>query len=155
MREPFLAEACHDDPSLKAEVEAMLAAHEKAVSFGETGIVPGAIKRLAPGTRLGAYRIEKLLGSGGMGEVYRARDTRLDRIVALKVILGRENASSVMRERFEREARAIAVLLHPNICALHDIGHHDGTDFLVMEYPAGRDAGGAAIPSESAFVPRP
>ena len=72
-----------------------------------------------------------------MGEVYRARDTRLDRIVAIKVILGRETASAAMRERFEREARAIALLSHPNICTLHDIGHHEGTDFLVMEYLEG------------------
>ncbi len=65
------------------------------------------------------------------------RDTRLDRIVAIKVIRGRETASSAMRERFEREARAIALLSHANICTLHDIGHHEGTDFVVMEYLEG------------------
>jgi Tol biopolymer transport system component/tRNA A-37 threonylcarbamoyl transferase component Bud32 len=92
---------------------------------------------LAAGARLGPYEIISALGTGGMGEVYRARDTRLDRIVALKVILGRETASSAMRERFEREARAIALLSHVNICTLHDIGHHEGTDFLVMEYLEG------------------
>ena len=99
--------------------------------------------------------IVSALGAGGTGEVYRARDTRLDRIVAIKVILGRETASPAMRERFEREARAIALLSHANICTLHDIGHHEGTDFLVMEYPRGRDAGRAALASESALVPRP
>ena len=88
------------------------------------------------GARLGPYEIVSALGAGGMGEVYRARDTRLDRI-AIKVILGRETASSAMRERFEREARAIALLSHANICTLHDIGHHEGTDFLVMEYLEG------------------
>ena len=92
---------------------------------------------LAAGARLGPYEIVSALGAGGMGEVYRARDTRLDRIVAIKVILGRETASPEMRERFEREARAIALLSHPNICTLHDIGHHEGTDFLVMEYLEG------------------
>ena len=92
---------------------------------------------LAAGARLGPYEIVSALGAGGMGEVYRARDTRLDRIVAIKVILGRETASSAMRERFEREARAIALLSHANICTLHDIGHHEGTDFLVMEYLEG------------------
>ena len=92
---------------------------------------------LAAGARLGPYEIVSALGAGGMGEVYRARDTRLDRIVAIKVILGRETASSAMRERFDREARAIALLSHANICALYDVGHHEGTDFLVMEYLEG------------------
>ena len=92
---------------------------------------------LGAGARLGPYEIISALGAGGMGEVYRARDTRLDRIVAIKVILGRETASSAMRERFEREARAIGLLSHVNICTLHDIGHHEGTDFLVMEYLEG------------------
>jgi Tol biopolymer transport system component/tRNA A-37 threonylcarbamoyl transferase component Bud32 len=92
---------------------------------------------LSPGTRLGRYEIEDEIGAGGMGVVYRARDTRLDRIVAIKVILARGPASSLARERFDREARAIALLSHPNICALYDIGHHEGTDFLVMEYLEG------------------
>ena len=92
---------------------------------------------LAAGARLGPYEIVSALGAGGMGELYRARDTRLDRIVAIKVIRGREAASLAMRERFEREARAIAVLSHANICTLHDIGHHEGTDFLVMDYLEG------------------
>jgi serine/threonine protein kinase/Tol biopolymer transport system component len=92
---------------------------------------------LGAGARLGPYEIISALGAGGMGEVYRARDTRLDRIVAIKVILGRETASSLMRERFEREARAIGLLSHVNVCTLHDIGHQDGIDFLVMEYLEG------------------
>ena len=96
---------------------------------------------LAAGARLGPYEIVSALGAGGMGEVYRARDTRLDRVVAIKVIRGRETASPSMRERFEREARAIALLSHANICTLHDIGHHEGTDFLVMEYLEGETLG--------------
>ncbi|MGH9386393.1 MAG: protein kinase domain-containing protein, partial [Vicinamibacterales bacterium] len=109
---------------------------------------------LTHGTRLGPYEIETPLGSGGMGEVYRARDTRLDRIVALKVLSAGLAEDHVSRERFEREARAISSLNHPNICVLHDIGHErprpasgsavtaepsdDPTlDFLVMEYLEG------------------
>ena len=109
---------------------------------------------LAAGARLGPYGIVSALGAGGMGEVYRARDTRLDRIVAIKVILGRETASPAMRERFEREARAIALLSHANICTLHDIGHHEGTDFLVMEYLEGETLA-ARLSRQSALVPRP
>jgi serine/threonine protein kinase len=89
---------------------------------------------LQPGTRLGPYEISALLGAGGMGEVYRARDTRLDRVVAIKVLPPELAAAGSFRERFEREARLIAALSHPNICTLHDVGRQDGIDFLVMEY---------------------
>lgn len=92
---------------------------------------------LAPGARLGPYEIVSLLGAGGMGEVYRARDTRLDRTVALKVMLADRSGSRDARERFEQEARAISSLSHPHICALFDVGHQDGTDYLVMEYLEG------------------
>jgi len=92
---------------------------------------------IAAGTRLGPYEILTAIGAGGMGEVYRARDTRLDRIVAIKVLLTHLADRSELRERFEREARTIANLNHPHICTLHDIGHQDGTDFLVMEYLEG------------------
>ena len=100
-------------------------------------IMAPRLMALQPGATLGPYEILSLIGAGGMGEVYRARDTRLDRIVAIKVIIDREGASSVMRERFDREAHAIAQLSHPNICTLHDVGHHEGTAFLVMEYLEG------------------
>jgi eukaryotic-like serine/threonine-protein kinase len=88
---------------------------------------------LAPGTRLGPYEIVSPLGAGGMGEVYRARDTRLDREVAVKVIAAELSASSEQRQRFEREARTISQLSHPHICALFDVGEQDGRAFLVME----------------------
>ena len=78
---------------------------------------------LKPGTRLGPHEILSLLGAGGMGEVYKARDTRLDRIVALKVLLAHLADRPDVRERFEREAKTIANLQHPNICVLYDIGH--------------------------------
>jgi eukaryotic-like serine/threonine-protein kinase len=89
---------------------------------------------LEPGARLGPYEIVSPAGAGGMGEVYRARDTRLDRTVALKVLPPDLTNDPAARQRFEREARAVAALSHPHICTLHDIGQQDGTDFLVMEY---------------------
>src|SRR4051812_33354202 len=92
---------------------------------------------LATGTRLGAYEILGILGAGGMGEVYRARDTRLDRIVAIKVLNSHLVASPELRARFEREAKVISQLQHPHICVLHDVGSEDGTDYLVMEFLEG------------------
>src|ERR1051325_4947774 len=89
------------------------------------------------GTRLGPYEIVSPLGAGGMGEVYRARDTRLDRTVAIKVLNSELVASPEIKARFEREARAISALQHPHICVLYDIGSENGTDFLVMEYLEG------------------
>jgi len=92
---------------------------------------------LALGTRLGPYEIQAALGAGGMGEVYRARDTRLERTVAIKVLAASLNARPETRKRFEREARALSSLSHPHICTLHDIGCQDGVDYLVMEYLEG------------------
>jgi serine/threonine protein kinase len=86
------------------------------------------------GTRLGPYQITAPIGAGGMGEVYKAYDTRLDRTVALKVLSETRAGDVVAQQRFTREARAIAALSHPRICPLFDVGHHDGVDFLVMEY---------------------
>ena len=88
---------------------------------------------LASGTKLGPYEIQSPLGAGGMGEVYRARDTRLDRTVAIKVLPGHLSSDLDLKQRFEREARAISSLNHPRICTLHDVGHQNGVDFLVME----------------------
>src|SRR5712691_9130683 len=95
------------------------------------------LMRLTNGTTLGPYEILAPIGAGGMGEVYRARDTRLDRIVAIKVLPMHLADRPELRERFDREARTIASLNHPHICTLHDIGHQDGIDFLVMEYLEG------------------
>ena len=88
---------------------------------------------LTPGTRLGPYEIGSPLGAGGMGEVYRARDTRLDRSVAIKILPAQFSADPVRKQRFEREAQTISSLNHPHICVLYDVGHQDGTDYLVME----------------------
>lgn len=92
---------------------------------------------IASGTKLGPYEIQSPLGAGGMGEVYRVRDTRLDRTVAIKVLNSQLVANAELRARFEREAKIISQLQHPHICVLHDIGQQDGTDFLVMEYLEG------------------
>src|SRR5262249_57813014 len=93
---------------------------------------------LEAGTKLGPYEIEAPIGAGGMGEVYRARDTRLDRTVAIEVLLSHLSSNPDLKQRFEREARAISNLSHPNICSLYDIGHQNGTDFLVMEFLEGQ-----------------
>ena len=92
---------------------------------------------LEAGTQLGPYEILSPLGAGGMGEVYKARDTRLDRTVAIKVLLAHVADDPDLRQRFEREAKTISSLNHPHICTLHDIGQQDGIDFLVMEYLEG------------------
>ena len=88
---------------------------------------------LAPGTRLGPYEILAPIGAGGMGEVYKARDTRLERAVAIKVLPRHLSANEEVRQRFEREAKTISQLSHPHICALYDVGSHEGTEYLVME----------------------
>ncbi len=92
---------------------------------------------LSAGTRLGPYEITSTLGAGGMGEVYRARDTRLERTVAIKVLPSHLSENAEVRQRFEREAKTISSLSHPHICALYDVGHQDGTDYLVMEFLEG------------------
>ncbi|HVE73194.1 MAG TPA: protein kinase [Thermoanaerobaculia bacterium] len=92
---------------------------------------------ISSGTRLGPYEILAPLGAGGMGEVYRARDTRLDRTVAVKVLPPAFASNPQLRQRFEREARMISQLTHPHICTMHDVGQHDGVDYLVMEYLEG------------------
>src|SRR5712671_6137190 len=89
------------------------------------------------GTKLGPYEILAMLGAGGMGEVYRARDTRLDRTVAVKVLASHLSSSPELKQRMEREAKAISSLNHPHICHLYDIGSQDGTDYMVMEFLEG------------------
>ncbi len=93
---------------------------------------------LASGTKLGPYEIVSALGAGGMGEVYRARDTRLERAVAIKILPEQVSNDPVRKQRFEREAKTISSLNHPNICTLHDIGSQDGVDYLVMECVEGQ-----------------
>jgi Tol biopolymer transport system component len=97
----------------------------------------GARMGLPSGTKLGPYEIQSPLGAGGMGEVYRARDTRLDRTVAVKILPSHLSDKPDAKQRFDREARAISSLNHPNICTLYDVGQQDGMDFLVMEFLEG------------------
>src|SRR5437879_13089068 len=92
---------------------------------------------IAAGTKLGPYEITAAIGAGGMGEVYRARDTRLERTVAIKILPAHLSSDPGRKQRFEREAKTISSLNHPHICVLHDIGHQDGVDYLVMECVAG------------------
>lgn len=132
-REAYLAKACGDDHTLRDEVASLVSEEDEAGSFLETLL--GAIDSTPSliGQRLGAYRIERLIGAGGMGEVYQAKDVRLDRDVAIKIVPAHWSGDPHRRTRFEREARAVAALKHPNICTIHDVGHDNGIDFLVME----------------------
>jgi eukaryotic-like serine/threonine-protein kinase len=110
---------------------------------------------LPRGTQFGPYEVLELLGAGGMGEVYHARDPRLDRTVAIKILLAPRDASPTQLERFRREARSIGRISHPHICTLHDVGEQDGVPFLVMEYLDGETLSErlerGAIPIEQAI----
>jgi serine/threonine protein kinase/Tol biopolymer transport system component len=146
-RGPYLDRECASDASLRQDVDKYLSIDGKLeagflespaaeqVAIASTTAV--GITLLTAGTRLGRYEVLALLGAGGMGEVYRARDTRLNRTVAIKVLPRSLSSDAFRRKRFEREALAISALQHPNICTLHDVGRQDGTDYLVMEYLEG------------------
>jgi Tol biopolymer transport system component len=143
-RAAYLDEASAGDEALRQEVESLLVHGRGMTSFLEEPALEKLAKglnkkvgQLLIGRELGSYQIISLLGAGGMGEVYRARDTRLDRIVAIKVFPQQFANQTDLRERFEREARAIASLNHPHICVLHDVGRQDGMDYLVLEYLEG------------------
>lgn len=139
-RERYLAETCAGDDQLREEVAGLLACHDRAGEFLEAPAaerMPGRA-RLPSGERLGPYRIIALLGAGGMGEVYSATDTRLDRTVAIKLLPRQFAGDAQAAKRFQREARAVSALNHPNICTLYDIGEHDGRPYLVMELVEGR-----------------
>lgn len=141
-RDAFLSEACQGDDELRREVESLLRQDKESAVLDRpvwTTAAPLFDDRvdLAPGRLLGPYRVENLVGSGGMGQVFRATDTRLSRQVAVKVLAGGVALDQQMRARFAREAQAVAALTHPHICTLYDVGRHDETDFLVMEYLEG------------------
>src|SRR5512142_1156452 len=107
---------------------------------------------LTSGSRLGPYEILAPLGAGGMGEVYKAKDTRLERTVAVKVLPSHLSANAEVRQRFEREAKTISQLSHPHVCALYDVGNQDGVEYLVMEFLEGESLAErllkGALPSE-------
>src|ERR1700722_3849089 len=142
-RSALLAQA---SPDVRQKVEAMLAqpAGSKLVDVSSWANDPNLSREikslnvtLKAGDKLGPYEVVARIGAGGMGEVYQARDTRLNRIVAIKILPSHLADSAESRERFEREARMIASLNHPHICTLHDVGHHGGMDYLVMEFLEG------------------
>jgi eukaryotic-like serine/threonine-protein kinase len=143
-RAAFLEQSCGVDEALRGEVESLLGYDEQAEQFIETppddvaaAMMAAEQKQSMVGRTLGHYQVASLLGSGGMGEVYRATDTRLDRTVAVKLLPQHLSSNPERRQRFEREARAVSSLSHPHICALYDVGQQDGIDYLVMEYIEG------------------
>src|SRR5580700_7619871 len=135
-RDALLADACREDPALQREVAAMLAGHEKAGVFGEAPLFTPS-SRLDPGFSLGPYRIERLIGAGGMGEVYRARDTTLGRDVAIKILSRFFTSDPERLTRFEREARMLAAVNHPHIGAIYGVEDADGVRGLVLELVEG------------------
>jgi Tol biopolymer transport system component len=137
-RSPYVQDACDGDEDLRKEIESLLTAYKSTAHFLEApaaqtfphlAVAPSFANR-----RIGPYEISSQIGRGGMGEVYKARDTRLGRPVAIKALTVHSAAEARTLERFAREARATGALSHPNICALYDVGCHDGIDYLVMEY---------------------
>ena len=141
-RDSFLAEASRGDEALRREVESLLAQDHQAGPLDRPMWEAAAdlldvASELSAGSCLGPYRIDRVLGAGGMGQVYRATDTRLDRTVAIKILPSTLSTDPQFRERFDREAKAIAALAHPHICALFDVGREQGVDFLVLEHLEG------------------
>jgi len=137
-RPAFLDKICGNDRSLRAEVESLLRAHEQAGSFAERPAIDGVTDRpLQRGDRLGPYDIVELVGAGGMGDVYRARDTKLGRDVAIKVLPPLFIADAARLARLEREAHVLASLNHPHILTVHDVGELDGRPYLVTEFVDG------------------
>ena len=150
-RKAFIETACSGDEELRRELESLLAEERGADGFIEQPAMDAVAKDLAAeqkgsqtgipslvGKTLGAYQILSLLGSGGMGEVYKARDSKLNRSVAIKVLPPDKTSDADRKRRFVQEARAASALSHPNIITIHDIGREDGIDFIVMEYVAGK-----------------
>ena len=134
-RHNFLRDECGEDEALRSEVEAMLAAHDNA---GAPESIPAValseqMLRLEPGSAIGRYRIDEFIGAGGMGQVYRAHDSRIERDVAIKVLPADYAADAERLQRFEQEARATGALNHPNVLTLYDVGTADNRPYLVME----------------------
>ncbi len=143
-RAAFLDGACDGDSALREEVFKLLASYEKAGEFIEQPLMESSLSaKSAPpesivGTRVGSYEVLSLLGAGGMGEVFLARDERLDRQIALKFLPAQFSAYPNLVERFTREARAASALNHPNIITIHDIGREAGRHFIAMEFVDGQ-----------------
>jgi eukaryotic-like serine/threonine-protein kinase len=145
-RQEFLEQECGSNQELLREVESLLAAHEEPGSFmaepaiaGMAEVLQRATTRFQPGDMLGVYKVVELVGSGGMGEVYRARDARLKRDVAIKVLPRAFAADGERLRRFEQEARSAAALNHPNIISVYDMGTADGSPYIVSELLQGQN----------------
>jgi len=145
-RAPYLDQACAGDADLRREVDSLIAAHGQVGSFIAEPVgtpeppASSPVPRpptLAAGSKIGPYELIELLGTGGMGEVYRARDPRLRRDVALKILPPEFALAADRRERFLREARMVSALNHPNICTIHEIGTADGLDYICFEHIEG------------------
>ena len=153
-RKAYLDQACAE-PALRREVESLIAVHEQAQT---TFVVQPAaqLEELAIGSRLGPYEIVARIGAGGMGVVYRARDGRLERDVAIKVLSLGLLADDAARKRFHKEALALAKLNHPNIAIVYDVGEQEGADYLVMECVPGQslaeEAGSRPVPEKEAVA---
>ncbi|HQR36314.1 MAG TPA: serine/threonine-protein kinase, partial [Blastocatellia bacterium] len=137
-RANFLAKTCGEDAELRREIESLLASHQQAASFIEkppADIAAGMMAEKHPviGRTLGHYTIQSKIGAGGMGEVYRAQDLRLDRDVAVKILPEHLAQDAEALRRFEREAKAVAALSHPNILSIFDFGTEEGVSYAVME----------------------
>ena len=153
-RAAFLAEACAEDEALRREVESLLSEPESGDGFlAEPPLVMPAhiVSDLAPmtGRSLAGYHLEALLGAGGMGEVYRARDPKLGRDVAIKILPRAFTSDPDRLARFEREARMLAALNHPNICAIYGVEEADGIRFLILELVEGSTLADMLAPSSS------
>src|SRR5436309_159524 len=145
-RAAFLDEACAGDAALRQEVESLIAAGEQSRDFIAAPALKDAAMLMAeetvtpmPGRTLGRYQMLSLLGAGGMGEVYRAKDTMLDREVAVKILPEHLASNPDALARFQREAKAVAALSHPNILAIHDFGTEQGVSYAVMELLEGEN----------------
>jgi serine/threonine protein kinase len=153
-RGTFLDDACRHDPSLRAEVDRLITSHREAGAFGETPLAASAV-HLAPGTAFGAYLVSGLLGAGGMGEVYRARDPKLGRDVAIKVLPAEVANDPDRLSRFTREARLLASVNHPNVGAIYEVEDAGGLRGLVLELIEGPTLadrlGGGALPVREAL----
>src|SRR5207249_606583 len=146
-RAEFLRRACAGDEALEREVSSLLTSQQQAGSFLESPAIEVAAREIAlnqntsgslTGQTISHYRVVEKLGAGGMGVVWKARDMRLDRFVALKFLPAAKMSDAERKRRFVQEARAASALNHPHIITIYDIDQADGTDFIAMEFVPGK-----------------